>query len=132
MPVEFIRKEVSVTLGEGEERLPQRFRLAGKDYEVAEVMAAWQDHGYSGLPQTRRGGGGRGWRGGSQRHFYRLRTAEGETFEIYAETPAGRRGAAGKPRWFAHRRITGGAVVGEAPAQEEAPAEPPAGSSQAE
>ncbi len=127
MPVEFIHKEISVILSEGDERLPQTFRLAGKDYEVAEVMAAWQDHGYSDLPQTRRGAGRAGWQGGSQRHFYRLRTVEGDTFEIYAETPAGRRGRAQKPRWFAHRRITGGAVA-DRTALEEASAEgPPSG-----
>ncbi len=122
MPVEFISKEITVTLSEGEERLPQGFKLAGREYQVAEVLSTWQDHGYSGLPVPRRG-----WQGGSQRQFYRLRTADGETFEIYVETLAGRRGRGGKARWYASRRLSGGAIAaGEtapppAEAQQEAP-----------
>src|SRR3990170_3340886 len=104
MPVEFIGKEIEVGLSDDAVRLPQRFKLAGREYQVTEVVSTWQDHAYSGLPAPRRG-----WQGGSQRQFYRLRTAQGETFEIYVETPAGRRGRAGKARWYAQRRLTGGA-----------------------
>ena len=119
MPVEFIGKEISVTLSEEEVRLPKGFKLGGRDYQVAEVISSWQDHAYSGLPQPRRGAGRAGWQGGSQRQFYRLRTAEGETFEIYVETAAGRRGAAHKARWYAARRLGGGAPT-EGVAKEEA------------
>jgi len=103
MPVQHLGKEISVTLSEGEVRLPQRFKLAGREYQVVEVLSTWQDHGYSGLAAPRRG-----WQGGSERQFYRLRTASGETFEIYLETPTGRRGRAQKARWYAWRRFTGG------------------------
>ncbi|HEU4758650.1 MAG TPA: DUF6504 family protein [Dehalococcoidia bacterium] len=130
MPVEFIRKEVSVTLGEGDDRLPEKFRLGDREYQVTEVLAVWQDHGYSGLPQTGRGPGRTGWQGGFQRRFYRLRTAEGETFEIYAETPTGRRGRAQKARWFVDRRIT--AAAPPAPKEPAAPPEPPPEAPQAE
>jgi hypothetical protein len=102
VPVQHLGKEIEVTLSEGEVRQPQRFKLRGKEYRVAEVLATWQDHGYSGLPVRGRGPGGAAWQGGSQRQFYRLRTTEGETFEIYVDTPAGRKGRA---RWYAQRRL---------------------------
>lgn len=119
MPVQFVGKEIKVELSDDAVRLPQRFVLAGREYEVAEVLATWQDHGYSGLSAPRRG-----WQGGSQRQFYRLRTADGETFEIYVETPAGRRGGAAKARWYASRRLLGAAeetAMPEAEAQQQAP-----------
>ncbi len=118
MPVQHLGKEISVTLSEGDVRLPQRFKLAGREYQVTEVVSTWQDHGYSGLPLPRRG-----WQGGSQRQFYRLRTAEGDTFEIYVETPAGRRGGPGKARWYAARRLSGAAAPEPTPSepQTEAP-----------
>ena len=120
MPVEFVGKEIKVELSDDAVRLPQRFVLAGRDYQVAEVLASWQDHGYSGLPAPRRG-----WQGGSQRQFYRLRTADGETFEIYVETPAGRRARAQKARWYASRRLLGAAAPNTAPAPAEEPVEAP-------
>ncbi len=118
VPVEFIRKEVTVTLDEGEERLPRSFKLGGKEYQVAEVLASWQDHGYSGLPAAGRRRGQAGWQGGTQRQFFRIRTEEGDVFEVYVEAPAGRRGAGLKPRWYAHRRITGAAAAGPPPSGE--------------
>ncbi len=114
MPVEFIGKEIEVALSDDPVRLPQSFKLGGKDYGVTEVISTWQDHAYSGLPQPRRG-----WQGGSQRQFYRLHTDQGETFEIYVETQAGRRGAAHKARWYAARRLSAGALT-EGAAKEEA------------
>jgi len=105
MPVQHLGKEITVTLSDDAMRLPRWFKLAGKEHQVAEILATWQDHGYSGLPATRRG-----WQGGSQRQFYRLRTTTGETFEIYVETPVRSRGSAQKGRWYAWRRLTGAAV----------------------
>ena len=113
MPVQHLSKEIEVTLSEGEVRTPQRFKLGRDEHLVAEVLASWQDQAFSGPSR-------RGWRGGSERQYYRLRTPEGDTFEIYVETPAGRKGRA---RWYASRRISGGAASSETPAPESSAAE---------
>ena len=115
MPVQHLSKEIEVTLSEGEVRMPQRFKLGRDEHQVAEVLASWRDQAFSGPSR-------RGWRGGSERQYYRLRTPEGDTFEIYVETPAGRKGRA---RWYASRRISAepAAATAETPPAEEAPPE---------
>ena len=102
MPVQFLGKEISVTLGEGDVRRPTAFKLGKKNHAVTEVLATWQDQGYGGLPTQ-----GRRWQDRQQRQFYRLRTAEGEVYEIYVDTLGGGKRHAPKAHWYAHRRITG-------------------------
>jgi hypothetical protein len=104
MPVEFIGKIIEVELGEGETPSPVAFRLGKKEHRVAEVLQRWEELG-SGqqIPghQERRGQG--------QRVHYRVRTSEGEVYELYVDWQAARRlgrRRQEKRRWFAHRRIS--------------------------
>ncbi len=55
MPVEFLGKEISVTLSEGEVRQPNAFKLGPKSYKVKEVIASWLDNAYGAVPARRRG-----------------------------------------------------------------------------
>lgn len=104
MPVEFIGKAIEVELGEGETPSPVAFRLGKKEHRVAEVLRRWEEQG-SGqqIPghQERRGQG--------QRVHYRVRTDEGEVYELYLDWQSDRRlgkRRQEKSRWFVDRRIS--------------------------
>jgi hypothetical protein len=103
MPVEFIGKPIEVKLSEDAERVPAAFRLGGKEYKVADVLQRWEGHGSG---QAIRGHDD--WRPRPQRIYYRLRTSEGEVYEVYVDwLPTRRQGRRRqeKSRWFAHRRL---------------------------
>ena len=104
MAVEFIGKPIEVELGEEAGAAPVSFRLGRKEYQVADVLRRWEDQGFG---QEIRGHLDR--RSQHQRVYYRLRTSEGEVFEIYADWLAsGRQGKrrGEKTKWFAYRRIS--------------------------
>jgi hypothetical protein len=112
VPVDFVRREVDVTLSEGESPAPVSFRLGAKEHKIEEQLATWQDHSFAGMQR------GRDRPGPRQRTFYRVRTAAGEIYELYADwQPSRRRKEGAHTRWYLHRRLT-------APTEEEAP--PPA------
>ena len=118
MPVEFVGREVDVRLSEDEAAAPLAFRLGQREYKVAEQLASWDDNTFG---RQR----GRGWRQGQQRQYYRVRTEEGEVYELYADwSPARRRrkGGAHGTRWYLHRRLSGPAQ--EEPEKAEEPEQP--------
>ena len=94
---EFIGREIEVTV-EGEIKAPVAFRLGGQEHRIAEILDVWQDHGF-GLAEPLR----KNWRLRHHRNYYRVRTSEGEVFEIYME-----RGSLKHPerrRWYASRKL---------------------------
>jgi hypothetical protein len=101
MPVDFVAREVEVTLSE-DEAVPVAFRLGSRQYKIVEQIASWQEGAFPGLRP------GREWRQQRERRYYRVRTEEGEVYELYAAWSPGRRrrreGAQGT-RWYVHRRI---------------------------
>lgn len=104
MAIEFIGKPIEVELSEEAPPAPVAFRLGRQRHEVAEVLSRWEDQGYG---QRIRGHIDR--LGQGQRVYYRVRTAEGEVFELYVDwSPARRKGAkrSEKSQWFAHRRLS--------------------------
>ena len=104
MPVEFLGKAIEVELGEGEAPSPVAFRLGKKEHRVAEVLQRWEEQGSG---QQIRGHLDR--HGQGQRVYYRVRTGEGEVYELYVDWQADRRlgkTRQEKSRWFAHRRIS--------------------------
>jgi len=103
MPVDFVGREVEVTLSEDETPVPLAFRLGSREYKVAEQIASWQGGAFAG---PRRG---RDWRQQQERRYYRVRTEEGEVYELYADwSPRRRRRREGSrgTRWYLHRRIS--------------------------
>ncbi len=102
MPVDFVGREIEVTLSEGEAPAPLAFRMGSRQYKVAEQMASWQDRNVGDRQR------GRDWRQQQQRRYYRVRTEEGEVYELYADwSPTKRRkkGQAVGARWYLHRRL---------------------------
>jgi TATA-binding protein-associated factor Taf7 len=119
MPVEFVDREVDMRLSEDEKAVPLAFRLGQREYKIAERIASWEDKAFA----TRQRG--RDWRQGQQRQYYRVRTEEGEVYELYADwSPARRRrkGGAQGTRWYLHRRLSG--ATEEEPPPEAAPKRP--------
>jgi hypothetical protein len=103
VPIEFLGKVIEVELGGGEAPSPVAFRLGKTEHRVAEVLQRWEEQG-SGqqIPGHQR-------RGQAQRVHYRVRTSEGEVYELYVDWQADRRlgkRRQEKSRWFAHRRIS--------------------------
>ena len=107
MPVDFVGREIEVTLSEDEAPVPLAFRLGPRQYKIVEQLARWGDHAFAALRR------GRDWREQQQRRYYRVRTEEGEVYELYADwSPARRRrkGAAQDARWYLHRRLSSAAA----------------------
>lgn len=105
MPVDFVGREVEVTLSEDATPVPLAFRLGPREYKVAEQIATWQG-AFAGLRR------GRDWREQQERRYYRVRTDEGEVYELYADwSPRRRRRKEGSrgTRWYLHRRISAAA-----------------------
>jgi len=94
---EFIGRPIEVRQA-GEIKRPVAFRLGDTEYEVAEVLEAWQDHGF-GLAAPLK----KNWRLRHHRNYYRVRTSGGEVVEIYLD-----RGSPKHPerrRWYLYRRL---------------------------
>jgi hypothetical protein len=98
-PGEFIGKPIQVRMT-GEVRVPASFRLGDREYEVAEILETWQDHGFGMASPLKKN-----WRLRHHRNYFRVRTTEGDVFELYLDrTRVGLR--AGAPRrWFLYRRL---------------------------
>jgi len=104
VPVEFIGKAIEVELGEGEAPSPVAFHLGRKEHRVAEVLQRWEDQGFGQQIPGHQDRSGHG-----QRVYYRVRTSDGEVYELYVDWQAARRlgkHRQEKSRWFAHRRIS--------------------------
>ena len=104
MPVEFIGKAIEVELGEGEAPSPVAFHLGRKEHRVAEVLQRWEDQGFGQQIPGHQDRSGHG-----QRVYYRVRTSDGEVYELYLDWQADRRlgkHRQEKSRWFVHRRIS--------------------------
>ena len=84
----------------GQVRTPVAFTLAGRRHEVEHVLEMWQDHGFGRAAPLKKN-----WRLRHHRNYYRVRTTEGEVFEIYLErSRVGLRH--GKPRkWYVSRQL---------------------------
>lgn len=73
----FIGQEIEVTTS-GEVKLPVSFRLDDREYFIAEILEQWPDHGYGKQPPKRKK-----WYHRRHRNYYRVKTTEGEVYEIY-------------------------------------------------
>ena len=98
MPQRFFGQEIQVNV-EGEVRQPVSFRLEGKDYVVGQILATWADHGFGSNPPRRRK-----WWQRHHRNYYRVRTTEGEVFEIYYDRGVSLKNSTYR-KWYVSRRL---------------------------
>jgi hypothetical protein len=94
---EFIGREIEVTVG-GETKAPVAFRLGDQEHEIAEILDAWQDHSF-GLAEPLR----KNWRLRHHRNYYRVKTSEGQVFEIYLDRGSVKHRE--RRRWYVYRRL---------------------------
>jgi hypothetical protein len=98
MAPQFFGQEIEVTVS-GEVKAPVSFRLGGREYTIAEIIESWQDHGFGQASQRRHK-----WWQRRHRNYYRVRTTEGEVFEIYHDRGTNLEQAR-KNEWFLHRQL---------------------------
>ena len=109
MPTEFIGKEIQVRVSDDMVRRPLTFKLARREHQVTQILGQWQDHGFVRIRPSPT----RDFR--QQRQYYRVRTEDGDIWEIYVDWLAGRqrKDRPEKARWYAYRRIYGAAAAEE-------------------
>ena len=98
MTGKFIGKEIEVTTN-GDIKAPVSFRLEGREYEILEVLEYWPDHGYGRTPPKRAR-----WYHRRHRNYYRVKTAEGEIYELYYDRGTGLEHQEFK-KWFLTRQL---------------------------
>lgn len=79
--MKFISKKIRV-VEDGSPKRPARFYWDETEYVVTEVIAQWQDWGFS------EGAGTRNWRNRRHRNCYHVKTADGSEFELYLDRGA--------------------------------------------
>jgi len=90
----FIGERIEVVTSE-EEPAPLSFIWRGKEYQIAEIIRSWHDHGFSPAAPKKRS-----WLLRRHRNVYVVRTNSGGRFEIYLDRGAGRRD------WYLYRQIS--------------------------
>ncbi len=99
MAPQFFGREVQVTVS-SEVKVPTAFRLDDREYVIADIIAAWPDHGFGPTAAGRK----KRWWERRHRNYYQVKTTEGDVFEIYYD-----RGTSLKHperrKWFVHRRL---------------------------
>ncbi len=101
MPLSFISEPIvpveasfdTAGMARGEPGLPRKFRWRQKEFQVAEILDQWKDHG-----DCRNGSGERYVR----KHSYRVRVTDGDIFRLYFQRSVGRGKILGQPRWWIH------------------------------
>ena len=96
---DLVDREIEVELGEGEPEKPKAFRVGKRRYEVVEVVSTWRDQELGAAT-----GFDRSWRERHQRTYLRVKTREGELFDIYFDL--GGRRKKGRKRCVLHRRLS--------------------------
>ena len=101
MPVSFLSEPIVPVdasfdtggMAMGEPGLPRIFLWREKEFEVAEILERWKEHG-----DCRNGSGERYVR----KHGYRVRTTEGMVFRLYFQRSVGRGKLSGRARWWVY------------------------------
>ncbi len=75
-------------------RQPASFVWRGREYKVAAVEAAWQDHGCGTLSPRHAN-----WRLRRHRNYYRVRTDDGRLYDLYLDRSGGKR------TWMLYREL---------------------------
>jgi len=98
MAPQFIGREIKVTLS-GEVRVPASFRLDNREYVIAEITEAWHDYGFGRSPLRHRK-----WWQRHHRTYYRVKTTQGDVFEIYYDRGT-KPGHPERKKWFLSRQL---------------------------
>jgi hypothetical protein len=95
---QFFSRRISVITG-GEVKVPVSFRLDDREYTIAHILESWHDYGFG-----RSFTGRKRWWQRHHRTYYRVKTTEGETFEIYFDRGT-KLEQAQRGIWFLSRKL---------------------------
>lgn len=98
MAPQFFGREIEVAVS-GEVRTPTSFRLDDREYLIEEIIDAWHDYGYGKTPVRRRK-----WWLRHHRNYYRVKTTDGDTFEIYYDRGTSLKHSKYK-KWYLSRQL---------------------------
>ncbi len=98
MTPEFLSREIKVKVA-GIVKVPVSFRLGERDYMIDEILETWADHSFGSLPPHQQK-----WWLRRHRNCYRVRTREGEIFEIYHDRGTSLKHPERK-KWFLYRKL---------------------------
>jgi hypothetical protein len=98
MPELFFGRQIEVTTG-GDVKLPVSFRLDGREHVIAEILESWPDHGFG-----KSSAGPKRWWQRHHRNYYRVKTSEGNVYEIYYDRGTNLKHPELK-KWFLTRRL---------------------------
>ena len=90
----FIDEEIQVEV-DGEVSAPTEFTWRDHKYSIAHIVHQWPDWGFAA------GSSQRNWRTRRHRNYYRVKTADGEVWEMYLD----RNTPDGSPRWFLYQQL---------------------------
>ena len=92
---EFVGRPIQVRC-EGFVKRPVAFSLGDREYQIETIVEEWQDWGFGKTDRQRN------WRTRHHRNYYRVRTTDGQMFEIYCDRPK-----LARVKWYASRRLSG-------------------------
>lgn len=98
MSPQFFSREIGVTVS-GEIKVPTSFRLGDQEYAISVILEAWHDYGFGRSPSRRK----RWWQR-HHRNYYRVKTTQGEVFEIYYDRGTSLKHPERK-KWFLYRQL---------------------------
>ena len=98
MVPQFFGREIEVSVS-GEVEVPASFRLDDREYVIVEIVEAWPAYGF-GLSPLRR----KRWWQRRHRNYYRVKTTQGEVFEIYYDRGTSLKNPE-RRKWFLHRQL---------------------------
>ena len=78
MAPQFFGRQINVTT-KGEVKVPVSFCLNDRNYTIADILDSWHDYGFGKSSAHRK----RRWWQRHHRSYFRVKTTEGEVFEIY-------------------------------------------------
>ena len=98
MAPQFFGREITVTTS-GEVKVPVSFRLDEREYVISDIIEAWPDYGFGQSPLRHRK-----WWLRRHRNYYRVKTTQGDIFEIYYDRGTSLKHPERK-KWFLHRQL---------------------------
>ena len=98
MAPQFFGRQINVTT-KGEVKVPVSFRLDDREYVISDIVEAWHDYGFGKSPLRRKR-----WWHRHHRNYYKVKTIEGEIFEIYYDRGTKLEHAERK-KWFLYRQL---------------------------
>ena len=98
MPEHYFGRQIEVATSDGV-KVPVSFKLDDREHIITEVMESWPDYGFG-----RSTAGRKRWWQRHHRNYFRVKTAEGDVYEMYYDRGTDLKHPELK-KWFLTRRL---------------------------